>query len=93
MVFGIIHGGAVDAHYGHLGFTVSNQLTRKEYDMKKIQSDMRLDRITKGAVLYKNVREGQPEAMTNLYLRKSGLTEPYPEIIHITIEIEAHEDD
>lgn len=62
--------------------------------MKKIQATMSLSRETKGAVLYENVKQSVHEAVTNLYLRKSGLDgSPYPEQIHLTIEIEAHGDD
>lgn len=49
---------------------------------------MNLTRETKGAVLYHNEDEGSSEAVTNLYLRKSGLTKPYPEVLIVTIETE-----
>ncbi len=42
-------------------------------------------RSTKGAVLYKNVNEGEGQPITTIYLRKSGLTEPYPGEITVTI--------
>ncbi len=46
---------------------------------------MVMDRSTKGAVLYKNtnVSEGQP--ITTIYFRKSGLVEPYPGEIVVTV--------
>ena len=57
--------------------------------MNKVEATMQLVRETKGAVLYQNVREGIGEAVTNIYLRKSGLDgSPYPETIHITIDLE-----
>ncbi len=51
---------------------------------------MKLDRATKGAVLYKDsVRttgvEGQ--ALTSLYLRKDGLPEPFPPEITVTVTV------
>ena len=55
----------------------------------KVQATMQLERVTKGAVLYKNVKTATNEATTNIYLRKSGLTEPYPETIHVTIDLES----
>ncbi len=62
--------------------------------MIKIQATMNLDRVTKGAVLYKNIKQNVIEAITNLYLRKSGLDPaPYPEVIHVTVEIEGLKDD
>ena len=44
-----------------------------------------MDRTTKGAVLYKNKKEGDGQAITSLYLRKSALTEPYPAEIEVTV--------
>jgi len=44
---------------------------------------MTMDRTTKGAVLYKNVKQGQ--AVTNLYLRKDGLAQPFPGEITLTV--------
>ncbi len=46
-----------------------------------------LTRATKGAVLYNNVRKGDDEAVTNIYLRKVGLDEPFPATITMTIEV------
>ena len=46
---------------------------------------MHLQRVTKGAVLYKNEKEGDGEALTTVYLRKSALTEPYPTTITIVL--------
>ncbi len=48
---------------------------------------MVLKRVTKGAVLYeKNVDGEGSEAITSIYLRKSGLPQkPFPEHIEITI--------
>ena len=47
------------------------------------QATMRLDRETKGAVLYKNVDDGM--AITSLYLRKDGIPTPYPQNIVVTV--------
>ena len=52
--------------------------------------NMVLERDTKGAVLYK--REEAPQAdvekaLTSIYLRKAGLTLPYPEEITVTVTI------
>lgn len=44
-----------------------------------------MDRATKGAVLYKNVKEGEGQAITTIYFRKSGLTPPYPGEITVTV--------
>ncbi len=56
--------------------------------MKTIQqSDMKLDRVTKGAVLYKVVEENPASAITSIYLRKSGLTEPYPTVITLRVQV------
>lgn len=52
--------------------------------MNDIKVTMRLERLTKGAALYKNEREG--EAVTNIYLRKDGLPTPPPETIEIRIQ-------
>ena len=46
---------------------------------------MNLDRTTKGAALYKNPKEGDSEAITTIYLRKSGLGEVIPNQIVVTI--------
>ncbi len=47
---------------------------------------MVLERSTKGAVLYKNINESEGQPVTTIYLRKSGLVEPYPGEITVTIE-------
>ncbi len=47
-----------------------------------------MDRTTKGAVLYKNKKEGDGQAVTSLYLRKSALTEPYPAEIQVTVAVD-----
>lgn len=52
------------------------------------RSKMTLVRETKGAVLYENTLKAPGEAVTNLYLRKSGLTAPYPQVIHIALDVE-----
>ncbi len=44
-----------------------------------------MTRQTKGAVLYDNVKTNSGQAVTNLYLRKDGLTEPFPGEIEVTI--------
>ncbi len=44
-----------------------------------------MDRTTKGAVLYKNVNTADGQAVTTVYLRKDGLTEPFPGEISMTI--------
>lgn len=46
-----------------------------------------LERATPGAVLYKNKVEGEDEAITTVYLRKSGLSEPFPSTIEIAITV------
>lgn len=46
---------------------------------------MNLDRTTKGAALYKNPKEGEGEAITTMYLRKSGLGDVIPNQIVVTI--------
>jgi len=46
---------------------------------------MRLERATPGALLYKNTRKGEGECLTTIYLRKSGLTEPFPTSITIVV--------
>ncbi len=57
--------------------------------MKTISiSEMKLDRITKGAVLYKAIETAPNRSITNLYLRKVGLEEPYPTTIHVRIQME-----
>ncbi len=58
--------------------------------MKTIQqSDMKLDRVTKGAVLYKamDMEDNPASAITSIYLRKSGLTEPYPTEITLRVQV------
>ena len=52
------------------------------------RTKMTLVRETKGAVLYENVLKAPGEAATNLYLRKSGLTTPYPQVIYVAIDAE-----
>ena len=54
--------------------------------MNNVVAVMKLDRLTKGAALYKNVKEGTDEAVTNIYLRKSGLPSDVPQEITITIK-------
>lgn len=54
--------------------------------MNEIVCKMKLERLTKGAALYKNPIDGQ--AVTNLYLRKDGLPTPIPETIKVLIELE-----
>lgn len=46
-------------------------------------STLTMKRSTKGAVLYGNTKDGQ--AVTTIYLRKDGLTEPYPGEITLTV--------
>ncbi len=43
-------------------------------------------RQTKGAVLYKQEDPSPNDAITNLYLRKSGLGDEYPNEIEVTIK-------
>lgn len=45
-----------------------------------------MDRTTKGAVRYQNVKNDEGQAMTTVYLRKSAMIEPYPGEIVVTIE-------
>ena len=42
-----------------------------------------MKRSTPGAVLYENVKKEQ--VVTTLYLRKDGLTQPYPGEIQLTV--------
>ncbi len=51
---------------------------------------MKLDRVTKGAVLYKvaPADEVKRQALTSIYLRKVGLSEPFPATITITVTVE-----
>lgn len=51
----------------------------------EVQFRLKLERTTKGAALYKNVRNG--EAVTNLYLRKDHLPEPVPSEITVTVDL------
>lgn len=51
-------------------------------------AEMTMERQTKGAVLYKNTRSGEGQALTNLYLRKSALGNRKPGIIRVTITYE-----
>ena len=55
------------------------------------QSTLILDKTTKGAVRYKNVKEGDGEPITVIYLRRSGLTEPYPGSITLTVSTDDDE--
>lgn len=55
------------------------------------KATMTMERQTKGAVLYNNVKDGG--AITNLYLRKDGLTEPYPGSIEVTVAVDAPDED
>ncbi len=47
-----------------------------------------MEKTTPGAVMYKNVKVGVGQAITNLYLRKDGLTEPFPGSITVTVSVE-----
>ncbi len=61
-------------------------MTGKGIDMSTIATArLVLERATKGAVLYKNANTDDGQPITTLYLRKSGLTEPYPAEIVVTI--------
>ncbi len=54
--------------------------------MKTISSaKLSMDRTTKGAVLYKNQSTAEGVAVTSIYLRKSGLSAPYPSEITVTV--------
>jgi hypothetical protein len=68
----------------------------KEKTMSTVtQAKLTMVRQTKGAVLYNNVKEGEGESVTNLYLRKSGLGSNIPGEIEVTIirlDDEAEED-
>ncbi len=55
------------------------------------KATLTMDRSTKGAVLYKNAKEGEGQAITTVYLRKSGLVEPYPGSIEMTITVDDEE--
>ncbi len=50
-----------------------------------------LEKTTKGALLYKNVNEQDGQAITTIYFRKSGIVEPYPG--ELTITVERHDDE
>lgn len=43
------------------------------------------ERATKGAVLYKNPDTSPKQAITNIYLRKTGMGEEHPNEIEVTI--------
>ncbi|KKN65468.1 hypothetical protein LCGC14_0481880 [marine sediment metagenome] len=50
---------------------------------------MTMTRQTKGAVVYDNVKPNNGgQAITTLYLRKDGLTEPYPGSIEVTVAVD-----
>jgi len=51
---------------------------------------MSLDKVTKGAVRYadKDADADNGSPITVIYLRKSGLTEPYPTEIELKIKVE-----
>ncbi len=51
-----------------------------------MKTTLKLERETKGALLYKNVVSNQ--LITTLYIRKSGLKKPYPKQITMTIVLE-----
>ncbi len=53
---------------------------------------MNLERTTKGAALYKNPKEGSSEALTTIYLRKSGLPNVVPDQILVTVTTENGDD-
>jgi len=58
-------------------------------DTELSRTKMTLVRETKGAVLYENVLKAPGEAVTNLYLRKSGLASSvYPQVIYVAIDAE-----
>ena len=51
------------------------------------KTELRLERETKGAILYTNPVTGSSSPVTSIYLRKSGMpTTTYPQSIHVTIE-------
>ncbi len=51
-----------------------------------MKATLKLERETKGALLYKNVVDNQ--SITTLYIRKSELKKPYPKQITMTIALE-----
>ncbi len=53
---------------------------------------MNLDRTTKGAALYKNPKEGDSEAITTIYFRKSGLPTIVPEQVVVTVVVKNGDD-
>jgi len=57
--------------------------------MKEV-SALKLNRETKGAVLYKNVVDHK--SVTTIYLRKAVLDTPYPSHILVTISTEENLD-
>ena len=60
--------------------------------MKTISTaTMKLDHVTKGAVVYKDARADAGTALTSIYLRKVGLPEPFPPTITVTIAVEDDE--
>ncbi len=51
---------------------------------------MTLKRTTKGAILYEATNKNGG-ALTSLYLRKEGLTEPFPALIEVVIRVDEGE--
>ncbi len=49
-------------------------------------------KLTKGAVFYESVGQEQ-QAITSIYLRKSGLETPYPEFIVLTVAVDSPDTD
>lgn len=52
------------------------------------KATLTMKRTTPGAVLYENVKQGNGEPITTLYLRKKGLVEPFPGSIEVTITVD-----
>ena len=56
-----------------------------------LEASMTLERETKGAVRYQEVRDGTPvdihdAVIGTLYIRKAALTGPVPKYIRVTVE-------
>jgi len=61
--------------------------------MKTIASAMmRLDKITKGAIRYSDMDTEEDSPITVIYLRKSGLKEPYPTEIELLVKVQGSDE-
>ncbi len=54
------------------------------------KATMTMTKRTPGAVVYTNVKTNNGgQCLTTLYLRKDGLTEPYPGSIEVTVAVDS----